>query len=645
MSAKLKDSKGSNFVYVIVLMFLLGVLAAGYGAFAIFDARMASAQRSYQKDYYEAISLRKSVVTSICAGDNQAAKSLESKAQADYQDYFDALEAWSIMTDAEKAGAAYPELSDYVMETYSTSGTTLLDNGQVLTTLKYYPETVKLELSMKITLHGETRSLGAQLSGTGGEVVIVDPQPSKAVYALGMGSGAQSFAIQTNAGALISGNINSPSNGAIYKGDLISSGKITMTSGPQYIYGSLYAEKGIVLTSGGHTVKGSLYTRGNAELVSGTHTITGSVYAMGNIHQESSTISGSMTAGGTATIRGTLSQSVSAGGSILVDWGGSVGGSVSTLKDVTVNTTVGGDVTAGTSVTLRGTVGGNITAAGDVMVQGSVGDSIVSGEDVTVDWGGIVHGNITALGNVTVRGTVEGNVTAAGRVILTGNGVKGTVTQNAAGLSAPEITDVRKWPDFSPIDQEIPDVAFNYAEVARNGGELGSRTELDAQSGDVYYTISSASGVDLSRVSVIGSNRVFLVVGDNVKLGIYGTIGESATASKLFLITKYQDVKNVKIDMYNGTVFYGQIYMPQASLTLYNPYNEWNANWTVHGMVTVEKINGKAGQNFIIDYVAGAYQGTALEPWFGGSGGGTSSSGGSSVGAISAWKAEGYYDG
>lgn len=644
MKIRLMNRRGSNFIYVVVLVALLGILATGFTALVLYNAHVSKAQRNYQEDYYAAMSLRQSVVDSITAGNNSAAQALEARALADYQ-----------------ANGAFGE-------SYSTAGTTTLDNGSVKTTLTYYPSTATaagyLKLQMDFTLDGNSQSLGATIKATGG--TITQPSgTSSAEYAMGLGGGITSgaFGIHVTGGTtLITSSFTTPSSGKIsYDGDIVSLNAITVQGGPHTMNGSLYAKNNISISGGSETVNGSVFSEKAVNLYGGPHAISGSIWAVDSVYINNTagiTVGGAVYTNGTATVGGTISGGVTAGGAATVSTTGVVNGDVIAAGNVDISGTVNGNVVAGGTVTVHygAKVTGNITAAGAVTVNNTVDGNVISGSTVTVNWGASVAGTVTAKGAVTSHSNT------------------GAVTQNdaAVSVSAPVIADVKtvtaeSTAGFAKLDaatlptENGATPALDYKSVTgiTNKGELSydnsnassrtvTTTTLDANDSDVYYTITNNKAVtvkvtlDLSTLTVAGTHRVFLVVGDNVTLTLTGTMTDSTPtlASRLFIVTAYDNTQNVTIGIDAGSTFYGQIYAPGATFALKNRGDY--TTWTVNGMVTAGSTasEGSNEKDLYINYVAGNYTGTNLASAFGGSGG---SSGGTYT-PISGWKAVSYYD-
>ena len=127
----MRKKRGSNFIFVIVLLVLLGMLAAAFSSLAIYSSRTAASQKSYQSDYVMANSIRQSIVDSIQCSDvnsmqNPLVKEFVTSAQSGYKAYVTAYKDWLVQCrEAEKSGTAKtpeePALfsSDFVVPLYT----------------------------------------------------------------------------------------------------------------------------------------------------------------------------------------------------------------------------------------------------------------------------------------------------------------------------------------------------------------------------------------------------------------------------------------------------------------------------------------------------------------------------------------------
>lgn len=169
MKRLLRNKRGSNLIYVVVLVSLLGVLAAAYSVAVLYNARSAAAQRAYQQDRSGAKSLLISVVNSVEAMDNDVVDELVEEAEDDLLDYFDVLAAEDGIPDGL---GGIPKYSNYVEESYTSTGKSVLSDGNVTVTLSYFPMEEgngELMVSVKADLNGRSFDLGATLEAQYGQ--------------------------------------------------------------------------------------------------------------------------------------------------------------------------------------------------------------------------------------------------------------------------------------------------------------------------------------------------------------------------------------------------------------------------------------------------------------------------------------------
>ena len=167
-----RDKKGSNLVYVVVLIALLGVLAGAYSLAVVSNAKAAAKQRQYQADRYAAKSLLTALTDSVIAGQNPAVSGLTAEAREGYLLYFAEKAKWSAMPEELQHGSPAPKFADYLAEHYETEGTTPMEEGSITVALTFFPEEDgggQLELSIHILLNGREFALGARLKGLPGQ--------------------------------------------------------------------------------------------------------------------------------------------------------------------------------------------------------------------------------------------------------------------------------------------------------------------------------------------------------------------------------------------------------------------------------------------------------------------------------------------
>lgn len=173
--------RGSNLVYVVMLVALLGILGSGYFLMVTYTARSAAAQRAVQQNWATAQSLRQAVGQSVTGGSNPAVDKLVSAAQSSFALYLDDLEAWGSQPPEVQHATPMPDYSDYVENSYASSGRTRLEEGEIAVSITYYPvqegeRTLGGELELELTLtagsDGKDYALGMKFSPTMGEEAV-----------------------------------------------------------------------------------------------------------------------------------------------------------------------------------------------------------------------------------------------------------------------------------------------------------------------------------------------------------------------------------------------------------------------------------------------------------------------------------------
>jgi cytoskeletal protein CcmA (bactofilin family) len=203
----------------------------------------------------------------------------------------------------------------------------------------------------------------------------------------------------------------------------------------------------MTITQGGTTRPSVVYLSGSTTCTSGSQ-ITGDVVLGG----------GGLSVTSGCTINGDLSTS----GVVSIQSG-----------DVTGNVNAAG-VQSGVSVTLAtpGEIDGNIFAAGPVSIAGKVG-------------GNVVAGPIAGTSTFSNNSSVGGSVVSAGTVSASAGVIKGTITQNKAGIVTPTVPFAPQWVDYaySPSDW-----------VASNGTPFSVLTMTTCTSTALSNALASLAG-------------------------------------------------------------------------------------------------------------------------------------------------------
>lgn len=172
MIGSLKNERGSNLVYVVILIVLMGMLGAAYSLTSAYNAKEAAQQRTYQEERYLAKSILRGVVDATTAGENPAAAVLTSKIDRDLEEYLAQTAQWGELPEEEQQGGDMPDFEDYVRGSYETSGTTRLDDCSVtVKTLCFAQEDGGryLEISVQVSQGGRAYSLSARVDAQLGE--------------------------------------------------------------------------------------------------------------------------------------------------------------------------------------------------------------------------------------------------------------------------------------------------------------------------------------------------------------------------------------------------------------------------------------------------------------------------------------------
>lgn len=104
------NKRGSNLIYIVILMTILGILVAGYASISIYSSRSVADARQYQQDYVTAHSLREVFVQmavqnypdSIGASAKSGMDNFVGAAVTHYTDYLAKLEAYEESQRAPK---------------------------------------------------------------------------------------------------------------------------------------------------------------------------------------------------------------------------------------------------------------------------------------------------------------------------------------------------------------------------------------------------------------------------------------------------------------------------------------------------------------------------------------------------------------
>lgn len=175
---KNRDSKrGSNLVFCIVLVALLGILAGGYGLLLSYNTNSSVSQREFQQEYLTADSLRQAAVDSVLSEGNPLLQSMHDEIIIkidEYWAYLGELEGKKTEAEKDKLIAQKGNPADWLEKimnmSFSFSGDTALPDGAAInTSVRYSVKDKDLILRMEYT--GTERYALSALLHTNGQSV------------------------------------------------------------------------------------------------------------------------------------------------------------------------------------------------------------------------------------------------------------------------------------------------------------------------------------------------------------------------------------------------------------------------------------------------------------------------------------------
>lgn len=668
--SELRNKRGSNYVLVIILILVLGLLAGGYALLLEFNLRSSVVQRKNVQGYYLAQSVENALVKDVMSKNNAAVKSLEEKAHRDYEDYLNYAKSFSEASTSQQDTMISPEnyKNIRVQNPYVTNGETTLSDGTIVKNrLEYYFEEKYLLVSTEVEYLGEAFHAGAKLVFEEAD----NPDPpitGKAPYTLGvvtgeevymqlqvrnpkggpgtmiLGGGLASEFLHHHVGNVISpegiylgeltildGNIWSEKEieltTATVHGNLYSLEEIALYEGISNVFGDLYAAQKITIQDGAHTVQGDVYCDGDV-VVSGPSSCY-TIRSKGNVVVEDGAyIEGDIVAEGNVYIKqATVQGAIYAGGEVYVDFGiSSIG------KEANGNSILAkGNITA-----FSGTFSGSLYSGQNIKIYGNSvtvgannsGNRLVAVKDITYPWG--------------IRPEIYARTVCNGKINGRPSGISGVVEP-----TIPVLLPVKQVGDFKPLDLKACTKQLDYQSVAVKKGIVTKKqlskdgVVLDARDSDVYYVIQPGSNgrvdIDGSLIQIIGNHRVFLVSQNPHSYRIYNTVGNESTSNRLFLVSNATGKEAPSLEFLSEAKFYGQIYMPGASMDI---QQFWSSQASVYGIVTVNSLSGYSHGSFQVYHRDGDYSGTLLASFFGGNTGGQIPT---EPGELT-WKVEKYYE-
>ncbi len=170
----MNGKRGANLIYVVILVALLGLLAAAYSGSLIHAAKAAARQREEIQTHYTDKTLLTAYTATLTENENAAFDALLAQVNAKWQAYLNDLEEWTEdqgdddgkdNDDVETA----PSFTSYVNPSYQATGEGTLadDEGNLSITMVYKPSQVASgtqKETLKVTL---TRTKGDKIYTTG----------------------------------------------------------------------------------------------------------------------------------------------------------------------------------------------------------------------------------------------------------------------------------------------------------------------------------------------------------------------------------------------------------------------------------------------------------------------------------------------
>jgi|GEM_PF-6293277 len=114
----MRAKRGSNFIFVIILIALLGILGAAYYSLNLYSVRAAVRQKSYEEDFLAAASIRQALVKSVLNGGNETVNGYIHKAQSGLDSFTEAYRAY-VKAEEKGEDKDEPDPADYIEELYS----------------------------------------------------------------------------------------------------------------------------------------------------------------------------------------------------------------------------------------------------------------------------------------------------------------------------------------------------------------------------------------------------------------------------------------------------------------------------------------------------------------------------------------------
>ena len=379
-----------------------------------------------------------------------------------------------------------------------------------------------------------------------------------------LGSIVGAIGAEVTGNSLVTGNLG------------LASGDATITSST--VQGNVTGAENVMVSTGS-TVEGTITASGTATVDASTveGTISGA-----NVTVTGGSETGAITAENTVTVNGSEVQgTISAGGLVdldnatvgnvtstdgLVDLNGSHAGTISGANVTLTNGSSSGAITAttGAATVTDSTVEGDLSAAGTATVTGSTVEGTISGTDVTVT-GGSASGAITASGMATVDGsTVEGTITAGGLVDLD-NATVGNVQ----------------------TDGEV-ELAGSHA-----GTIGGTNVSLEAGSSSGAITASGTVGVDASTVEGTISGATSLEMSNGAVVNGDVSMADGNTGVTMDGSTIHGSISNAgKLEITNQSMVTGNVELVgDAELSI----SDSTVAGTVSGAKSVELTNTSTG--------------------------------------------------
>lgn len=614
----LKDKRGSNIIYIVVLIGVLSILGIALASLVSYNTNAAVINRNREQAYQIARSVQQKLVNSFLIDEGGIRSGFEELAKSDSGRVYSSN--GETVLDAANEAIVETHIEYNLSGKSATIKTTGHYKGQKYTT---YTELVgqsdgysSSAITSGITGNFETDGVVNVLlpDGKPGNVIVGDDFDMEGI------------------GKDIIGNIIAPTGDVELKngsntitGNVTVGGEVSLSGSIQTVYGNITAIGNVELENGSQNVTGAIISRGSVELKGDAQKVGGGIICDGNVY---------ILNGGKR-----LDGGISSKGNIIMGGSGSViNGDVYCLGDFQIasgsvingNVYVGGKIYQqyGGSPIINGTVrAGNAEFKDTLLKKGIyvVGDINLdygynshSDQQILPDENGIVisaGGNIVAsqrVGYLTKDNTKCATIRNGGSTAVWNNNSDAMTREKLDGYLS--LMPVVRDSDFSLLDLKVPEV--NGSETIPEYNISGEADAVPLSAGDIYHTLAVSGRTRLEPsmiedlvLEIKSGKRVFIFMQGTGTVILDGIYGDVDTADKLFLVSNPQNNDKVTISLAHNTKFYGQMYLPKGVITL----QARNARAYIYGMTTASRIIVERTSELNLVQYPGDYSGTGLD--------------------------------